>query len=87
MESIFDLMEGMKKDADEILGKGEKLVEKLSYADDPRFEAERRLNRYDESRKLTDGRIKNTLTGTVTPAPNYEYEGDFPNNVKDENTI
>ena len=59
----------------------------IPYADDPRFEAERRLNRYDESRKLTDGRIKNTLTGTVTPAPNYEREGDFPNNVDDENTI
>jgi len=59
----------------------------VPYADDPRLEAERRLNRYDESRKLTDGRIKNTLTGSVTPAPNYERESDFPNNVKDENTI
>ena len=59
----------------------------IPYADDARFEAERRLNRYDETRKLTDGRIKNTLTGTVTPAPNYERDSDFPNNVKDENTI
>jgi len=52
--SITGLIEGMKDLADEILDKGEKLVEK--YTPDCGY----------GERELSDGRIKNTTTGIVT---------------------
>lgn len=86
-KSITELIEGMKKSADEIIGEGEKLVEKLKYSEDPRYEEERRRNQYASTRKTTDGRTKNLDTGIVTPAQSYEHAEDFPNNVDDENLL
>ena len=54
MTSIKNDMEEMKRLADEILDKGEKLVEK--YTPDCGY----------GERELSDGRIKNTTTGVVT---------------------
>ena len=87
MESITELMEGMKELSDDILDKGEKLVEKLKYSDDPAYAEERRINQYASTRKTTDGRTKNLETGIVTPAQSYEHADDFPNNVDDENQL
>ena len=59
----------------------------MKYSEDPRYEAERRINQYQTTRKTTDGHTKDLKTGIVTPPPFYEHDSDFPNNVDDETVI